>query len=134
MKPELKKNLKYAIIDLEYEGKTEEAQAVEEAINDIITLEYRLNKEERETQFTFTTDSKERFELYEDFLGKIGVEFGYAYDEKGKYYNFFIIVKGATKGYAVENALKMFVMMENYFHEREQELRMRYSENEKSRK
>lgn len=113
----LLRQLKHLAIDLEFDGKNEEAEAVNEVVDYVRELEYQVNADKEEGEIVVSIHDKKVLNRFCNFLDNINVKWDYVYNPKGKYANVFIHTTGRYERKCIEQAQKLFVDIEEYFKE-----------------
>lgn len=112
---ELKRDLKHAIIDLEYQRCHDGVEAIENAIEYIEELEEKLKVEDELFQCEVTIHEEIVSERFERYLQSINIKYKMTANPVGNFRNYFIEGQGDSKKKAVESAIKLFKDIEEYF-------------------
>lgn len=116
MNRELKRDLKHAIIDLEYQRCHDGVEAIENAIEYIEDIETKLEKQNEEWQETVTIGDEIVAYKFMKFLESINLKYERAINPVGNYTNVFISGTGVVMRKAVYSAIELFKSIDKYFY------------------
>lgn len=119
MKPELKRNLKHAVVDLEFVDNEIGSEAVEEVISYCEELEAKLITQDEKFKVNVTFNEELVFERFKEFLKSANLTYDFTYNPKGDFWNVFIYGKGEIMRKAVNSTISVFIDIEKYFKEEE---------------
>ncbi len=111
----LLRQLKHLAIDLEFDDKGEEAEAVNDVVDYVKELERKVNADKEEGQISVTIIDTKVFGRFCDFLDVIKAEWNYVYNPVGKFFNIFIHTTGKYERKSIEKARQLFTDIEQYF-------------------
>lgn len=117
MKPELKRNLKHAVVDLEFYDNEKGAEAVEEVISYCEELEEKVKGENERFHLEVTFNEEAVFERFKKFLKDVNLTYDFTYNPEGEFWNVFIYGKGNIMKEAVNGAISVFIDINKYYKE-----------------
>ena len=115
MNSQLKRDLKHAIVDLEYLGCNNGVEAIEDAIEYIEDIEAKLEKQGEEWQETITI--RDEFVAYKfmKFLESINLKYEHTRNPMCTYSNIFLKANGPVMHKAVVSAIELYKSIDDYF-------------------
>ena len=125
MKPELKRNLKHAVVDLEFFENEKGAEAVEEVISYCEELESKVVDQDNSFHCETTIYNELVFERFKKFLEDVNLSYHYKYNPVAEFWNVFVTGYGNVMQQAVKSAIALFIDIEKYFKENEKNERSR---------